>query len=58
MSIELMFLAVDLNILVFYVYLDDMRGQLFVLFVLTVATLESTIGVPILVISFRIHGSL
>ena len=52
MSIELMFLAVDLNILVFYVYLDDMRGQLFVLFVLTVATLESTIGVPILVISF------
>ncbi len=44
MSIELMLLAVDLNFLVFSVYLDDMMGQLFALFVLTVAAANPLLG--------------
>jgi NADH-quinone oxidoreductase subunit K len=58
MSIELMLLAVNLNFLVFSVYLDDMIGQLFALFILTVAAAESAIGLAILVITFRIRGSI
>ena len=58
MSIELMLLAVNLNFLVFSVYLDDMMGQLFALFVLTVAAAESAIGLALLVITFRIRGTI
>lgn len=58
MSIELMLLAVNLNFLVFSVHLDDMTGQLFALFVLTVAAAESAIGLAILVITFRIRGTI
>lgn len=58
MSIELMLLAVNLNFLVFSVYLDDMMGQLFALFVSTVAAAESAIGLAILVITFRIRGTI
>jgi NADH:ubiquinone oxidoreductase subunit K len=52
MLIELMLLAVNLNFLVFFVYLDDMMGQLFALFVLTMAAAESAIGLALLVITF------
>jgi len=52
MLIELMLLAINLNFLVFFVYLDDMMGQLFSLFVLTVVVAESTIGLAFLVITF------
>jgi NADH:ubiquinone oxidoreductase subunit K len=52
MSIELMLLAVNLNFLVYSIYLDDMMGQLFALFVLTMAAAESAIGLALLVISF------
>nr|AHA47105.1 NADH dehydrogenase subunit 4L [Amborella trichopoda] len=58
MSIELMLLAVNLNFLVFSVSLDDMMGQLFALLVLTVAAAESAIGLAILVITFRIRGTI
>jgi NADH-ubiquinone oxidoreductase chain 4L len=58
LPIELMLLAVNLNFLVFCVYLDDMMGQLFALFVLTVAAAESAIGLAILVITFRIRGTI
>jgi len=54
MSIELMLLAVNLKFFVFFVYLDDMMGQLFVLFVLMMALVESAIGLALLVIIFRI----
>jgi NADH-quinone oxidoreductase subunit K len=47
-----MLLVVNLNFLVFSVYLDDMTGQLFALFVLTVAAAESAIGLALLVIIF------
>jgi NADH-quinone oxidoreductase subunit K len=52
MLIELMLLAINLNFLVFFVYLDDMMGQLFSLFVLTVVVAESTIGLAFLAITF------
>jgi NADH-quinone oxidoreductase subunit K len=58
MSIELMLLAVNLNWVVFSVYLDDMMGQLFALLILTVAAAESAIGLAILVITFRIRGTI
>nr|YP_010880872.1 NADH dehydrogenase subunit 4L [Aneura maxima]ASN73947.1 NADH dehydrogenase subunit 4L [Aneura pinguis]ASN73987.1 NADH dehydrogenase subunit 4L [Aneura pinguis]QIA59468.1 NADH dehydrogenase subunit 4L [Aneura pinguis]QIA60924.1 NADH dehydrogenase subunit 4L [Aneura pinguis]WHW95804.1 NADH dehydrogenase subunit 4L [Aneura pinguis] len=58
MPIELMLLAVNLNFLVFSVYSDDMMGQLFALFVLTVAAAESAIGLAIPVITSRIRGTI
>jgi len=57
MPIELMLLAVNSNFSVFPVYSDDMIGQLFALLVLTVAAAESAIGLAILVITFRIRGT-
>ena len=58
MSIELMLLAVNLNFLVFSVFLDDMMGQLFALLVLTVAAAESAIGLALLVVYYRVRGSI
>ena len=58
MSVELMLLAVNLNLLAFSAYIDDLIGQLFALLVLTVAAAESAIGLAILVIYFRIRGSI
>lgn len=58
MSIELMLLAVNLNFVIFSVYLDDLLGQIFSIFILTVAAAESAIGLSILVIYSRIKGSL
>ena len=58
MSIELMLLAVNLNFLLFSVYLDDLVGQLFALFVLTVAAAESAIGLALLVIYYRVRGTI
>ena len=58
MSIELMLLAVNLNFIIFSVYLDDLLGQIFAIFILTVAAAESAIGLSILVIYSRIKGTL
>jgi NADH-quinone oxidoreductase subunit K len=58
MSIELMLLAVNLNFIIFSVYLDDLLGQIFAIFILTVAAAESAVGLSILVIYSRIKGSL
>ena len=58
MSIELMLLSVNLNFLFFSVYLDDFLGQLFALFVLTVAAAESAIGLALLVVYYRVRGSI
>lgn len=58
MSIELMLLAVNFNLVIFSVYLDDLMGQLFCLFVLTVAAAESAIGLAILVIYYRVRGTI
>lgn len=56
MSIELMLLAININFIIFSVYLDDITGQIFALFVLTVAAAESAIGLAILVVYYRIKG--
>ena len=53
MAIELMLLAVNINFVAFSYYLGDMRGQVFVFFILTVAAAESAIGLAILVQLFR-----
>ncbi len=53
MAIELMLLAVNTNFVAFSYYLNDMNGQVFVFFVLTVAAAESAIGLAILVLLFR-----
>jgi len=53
MSIELMLLAVNINFVAFSHYLQDLAGQVFVFFVLTVAAAESAIGLAILIVLFR-----
>lgn len=58
MSIELMLLAVNINLVAFSVYLNDLAGQVFTLFVLTVAAAEAAIGLAILVSFFRNRGSI
>jgi NADH-quinone oxidoreductase subunit K len=58
MSIELMLLAVNLNFLFFSVYLDDLVGQIFALLVLTVAAAESAIGLALLVVYYRVRGTI
>lgn len=53
MAIELMLLAVNMNFVAFSHYLQDLSGQVFVFFILTVAAAESAIGLAILIILFR-----
>ena len=53
MSIELMLLAVNINFVSFSVYLNDLVGQIFAIFVLTVAGAEAAIGLAILVVYFN-----
>src|SRR6201982_2591794 len=58
MSIELMLLAVNINLVAFSVFLNDLVGQVFAMFVLTVAAAEAAIGLPILVVYFRNRGTI
>jgi NADH-quinone oxidoreductase subunit K len=58
MSIELILLAVNLNFVAFSSWLDDLTGQIFAMFVLTVAAAEAAIGLAIVVIYFRNRGSI
>lgn len=58
MCIELMLLAVNINFVAFSSHLGDMVGQVFALFVLTVAAAEAAIGLAILVVLFRTRGSI
>ncbi|MCB8746620.1 NADH-quinone oxidoreductase subunit NuoK [Rhodoferax sp. U2-2l] len=53
MAIELMLLAVNTNFIAFSHYLGDLKGQIFVFFILTVAAAEAAIGLAILVVLFR-----
>jgi len=57
MSVELMLLAINVNFVVYSVYLDDLYGQVFALFVLTVAAAESAIGLALLVAYYRVKGT-
>ena len=58
MSIELMLLAVNINFVAFSTVLNDLAGQVFAMFVLTVAAAEAAIGLAILVVYFRNRGSI
>ena len=58
MSVELILLAVNLNFVAFSSYLGDLVGQVFALFVLTVAAAEAAIGLAILVVYFRNRGTI
>ena len=58
MSIELMLLAVNINFVAFSVFLNDLVGQVFAMFVLTVAAAEAAIGLAILVVYFRNRGTI
>jgi NADH-quinone oxidoreductase subunit K len=58
MAIELMLLAVNTNFVAFSYYLNDLHGQVFVFFILTVAAAEAAIGLAILVLLFRNKSSI
>ena len=58
MAIELLLLAANMNFVAFSHYLEDLSGQVFVFFVLTVAAAEAAIGLAILVCFFRIRGTI
>jgi NADH-quinone oxidoreductase subunit K len=58
MSVELILLAVNLNFVAFSAWLQDLNGQIFAMFVLTVAAAEAAIGLAIVVIYFRNRGSI
>ena len=58
MCIELMLLSLNLNFIIFSVYFDDLYGQLFSLFILTVAASESAVGLAIIIIYYRVRGNI
>lgn len=58
MSIELMLLAVNINFVAFSTFLQDLVGQVFTLFILTVAAAEAAIGLAILVVYYRNRGNI
>lgn len=58
MSIELILLSVNINLIAFSYFLNDLTGQIFSLFVLTVAAAEAAIGLAIIVIFYRNKGSI
>ena len=58
MSIELMLLAVNINLVSFSIFINDLSGQIFTLFILTVAAAEAAIGLAIIVVYFRNAGTI
>ena len=58
MSIEIMLLSINLNMVTFSYFLGDLKGQIFSMFILTVAAAEAAIGLAILVCYFRNKGSI
>jgi NADH-quinone oxidoreductase subunit K len=58
MSVELILLSVNINMVAFSVFLGNLTGQVFALFILTVAAAEAAIGLAILVVYFRNRGTI
>tara|TARA_B100001123_G_C15157475_1_gene966074 strand:+ start:576 stop:887 length:312 start_codon:yes stop_codon:yes gene_type:complete len=58
MSIELILLAVNINLVSFSIFLDDLVGQIFTFFILTVAAAEAAIGLAIIVVYYRNSGTI
>ena len=57
-SIELILLSVNILFIVFSIYLDDIIGQIFTLFILTIAAVETSIGLSLLLVSYRVRGNI
>lgn len=57
-SIELILLSVNILFIVFSIYLDDIVGQIFTIFVLTIAAAEISIGLSLLLVSYRVRGNI
>lgn len=58
MSIEIILLAINLNFVIFSIYLDDLIGYVFVLFIITIAAAESAIGLAILTIYYQLRNNI
>ena len=58
MSIELILLAVNINLVAFSIFINDLSGQIFTLFILTVAAAEAAIGLAIIVVYYRNAGTI
>jgi len=58
MSIELLLLSVNLNFAAISIYLDDITGQIFVIFILTIAAAESALGLAIITVFYRLKNSI
>jgi NADH-quinone oxidoreductase subunit K len=58
MSVELILLSININLVAFSAFLGDLTGQIFALFVLTVAAAEAAIGLAILIVYYRNRGSI
>jgi NADH-quinone oxidoreductase subunit K len=58
MSIELLLLSINLNFAAFSIYLDDIIGQIFVVFILTIAATESAIGLAVITVFYRLKNSI
>ena len=58
MSVELILLAVNINLVAFSIFINDLAGQIFTLFILTVAAAEAAIGLAIIVVYFRNAGTI
>jgi NADH-quinone oxidoreductase subunit K len=57
-NIELILLSVNINLIIFSIYLDDIVGQIFSLFILTVAAVESAIGIALFVSYYKVRGNI
>ena len=57
-SLELLILSLNLNFIVFSCYLDDLLGQIYSLFLLTVAAAESSLGLSIVIVYYRLRGGI
>lgn len=57
-GVEIMLLATSLNFIFFSLYLNDIYGQIFSIFILTIAAAESAIGLAVLILSYKIRGTI
>lgn len=57
-SIELILLSVNILFIVFSIYLDDIVGQIFTIFILTIAATETSIGLSLLLVSYKVRGNI
>lgn len=58
MALEILLLSANINFIIFSIYLDDMIGQIYSLLILTIGATESAIGLAILILYYRLRGSI